>query len=193
LRGLSFNGVDSGIVGIRPTGTNTSTSAVIVENCVIDGNFSGTARGISDERSGGGELHVINSTIRNNGATGIAIISNVKASLSNVRVQNSNIGLAISGTAQAMASDSVFSGNTASGVEADNTSTVLLDRSVISGNATGITANGTVQISNSDIAFNNTAAAGANLQSFINNRVINNANLGPINTIGNPSGPFGLK
>jgi hypothetical protein len=191
IRGISFNAVNTGITGVRIFGANTATSAVAIENVVIDGNFNGTARGISDERSGGGELYVTNTVVRNNGATGVVIASSVKGSLSFVRVQNSNVGLAIAGSSQVMVSDSVFSGNTGGGVESDPNAVLVIDRSVISGNGTGITnGGGTVRISNTDVAFNTVGISGTVL-SFSNNRFSNNGAGGTITPIGTTSNPTG--
>jgi hypothetical protein len=70
LRNINFNGVNTGVNGIRITGGAVVTGgAVFIEDCLIDGNFSGAARGISDERTGGGELFVSNTTVRNMGQT----------------------------------------------------------------------------------------------------------------------------
>ena len=95
LRNLNFNGVNTGIIGIKIIGAVPSAgSAVFIEDCLIDGNFGGR-RGISDERTGGGELSVSHTTVRNMGATGIAILSTVQATLDNVRVQNTNLGVGV--------------------------------------------------------------------------------------------------
>jgi len=116
LRNLNFNGINTDIIGVRIVGSNTSGSAVFIEDCVIDGNFGGTARGISDERSGGGELYVTNTTVRNTGSTGIAIVpasgsTAINASINNVHVQNSFFGMAIGNGVIATVNESVFSGN----------------------------------------------------------------------------------
>src|SRR5713101_3588949 len=75
LRNLNFNGADTGVTGIRITGGATiAAGVVLIEDCLIDGNFAGAApRGISEERIGGGELYVSNTTVRNVGQAGIAI------------------------------------------------------------------------------------------------------------------------
>jgi hypothetical protein len=75
LRNINFNGVNSGLTGIRITGGGTiAGGAVFIEDCLIDGNFGGAAsRGISDERIGGDELSISNTTIRNVGESGIFI------------------------------------------------------------------------------------------------------------------------
>jgi hypothetical protein len=74
LRNINFNGVNTGLIGIRITGGAIITGgAVFIEDCLIDGNFSGAARGISEERTGGGELFISNTTVRNMGQTAIQV------------------------------------------------------------------------------------------------------------------------
>jgi hypothetical protein len=73
LRNINFNGVDTGANGIRITGGAViAAGVVLIEDCLLDGNFAGNARGISEERIGGGELYVSNTTVRNVGQIGIA-------------------------------------------------------------------------------------------------------------------------
>src|ERR1700761_3610659 len=97
LKGLAFQGFDNGVVGIRITGgTNSAGSAVFIEDTVIDGDFGGAARGISDERSGGGELYITNSTVRNIGNQGVFVspsagaVGGAKISVvvSNIKAEN---------------------------------------------------------------------------------------------------------
>jgi hypothetical protein len=74
LRGLDLRGLDDGTVGVAITGSATGTT-VVIEDCVIDGNFgSAGARGIDDQRTGGGRLIVTNTTIRNNSGAGVSVL-----------------------------------------------------------------------------------------------------------------------
>jgi hypothetical protein len=189
LRGLAMNGADSGVAGIRITGDAASAnSAVFVEDCVIDGNFGGIARGISDERAGGGELYVSDTTVRNTGQTGILIAplaggagARIDAVLRNVRVENSNFGVAAGNAVRLMISRSVFTGNTVAGVGGIGSTAleVNVDQTVVSSNGTGLSSSGsvTLRFSNSDIAFNATAITGATL-TFGNNRIVGNGTAG---------------
>jgi hypothetical protein len=192
LRGLSFQGADTGLIGIRITGTTGSAdSEVYIENCVIDGNFGGAARGISDERSGGGELYVTNTTVRNTGGTGILISplagagtgARIEGILENIRVENSNFGVSVGNAGRVIINKSVLSGNTVAGIEADGPlagAEVNVDRSVLSNNGFGIANGGgtvVIRISNTDIAFNTTGINGAT-QSFGNNRISSNGAVG---------------
>jgi hypothetical protein len=198
LRNINFNGFDSGLNGIRITGgAVVGGGAVVIEDCLIDGNFGGAARGISDERIAGGKLFVSNTTVRNVGQSGIAIApssgsTRLNAALDNVRVENSSFGVAAS-NAQVIINRSVFSGHTQAGAFAAINSEVNLSNSVTSNNSTGIQNAGgaVIRLSNNDIAFNGTAISGAT-QSFSNNRIQGNGALGtaptPIGSISNPTG-----
>ena len=190
LRNLNFNGLDTGTIGIRIIGAGAN-SEVFIEDCLLDGNFGATGRGISDERTGGGELSVSHTTVRNMGATGIAILQTVQATLDNVRVQNANIGVGVANGGKVMITNSVFSGNTLAGIAGDAGSQINVDNSVTSGNGTGIQSNGTTRISNTDISFNATGISGAT-SSFANNRISGNTADGTAPTnIGVASPAFG--
>jgi hypothetical protein len=194
LRGLSIEGADTGVVGIRITGgTNSTNSAVFIEQCVIDGNYGGTAIGISDERSGGGELYIADTTVRNtnsaaitvNPRAGTAAGARIDVSIDNVRAQNSIYGFSAGSGTRTMITRSVFSGNSTAGIEANAPFTatqVNVDNSVTSGNGTGVVNDAgpggtTIVLSNTDVTFNGTALAGT-VQSFGNNRISGNGTAG---------------
>lgn len=194
IRNINFNGFDTGLIGIRIVGAAGSAgSEVFIEDVLIDGNFGGTARGISDERTGGGELSISDTTVRNTGATGIAITggTRIDATIDNVRVQNSNFGVAIGSGVKLMINRSVFSGNTLGGIESDPGGEINVDNSVISGNGTGVTNSGTIRLANTDISFNGSGISGATL-SFGNNRISGNTAAGTaptlIGAVSNPTG-----
>src|SRR6187551_810864 len=51
--------LNAGINGIRITGGAViAAGVVVVEDCLIDGNFAGAGHGITDERTAGGKLFV---------------------------------------------------------------------------------------------------------------------------------------
>ena len=204
LRNINFNGVDTGANGIRITGGAViAAGTVLVEDCLIDGNFAGSARGISDERTGGGELYVSNTTVRNTGTFGIAISpavagQRIDAAFDNIRVQNTNnIGIFVGNNGRVMINRSVITGNVqiglgVSGLQA--ASQVNISNSVVSNNGLGIGNLGgtvTLRLSNNDVSFNNTAFSGA-IQSHNDNRVQGNVSIGvaptPIGATSNPSG-----
>ena len=188
LRNLSLNGFDTGLNGIRIIGSASAGSEVFVEKCLIDGDFNGTVRGISDERSGGGELYISDTTIRNVGGTGIGVApasgsTRIDLSIDNVRVQNSLHGIVVLNGGRAMVSRSIFSGNADTGVRADAGAELNLSNSVSSGNGTGVVANGVVRLSNSDISFNATGISGGSAQSFGTNRISGNGSPGATPTL----------
>lgn len=196
LRNLIFNGADTGLNGIRIIGANTAGSAVFIEDCLIDGNFGGSARGISDERSGGGELSVSRTTVRNTGATGIVIVPatgtvRIDATIDSVYIQNSNIGFGLTNGMKALVSRSVISGNTATGVQVDGGGELHLTNSVVNDNGTGVAGGGTIRLNNNDITFNTTGISTAT-QSYGNNRIAGNGSAGTApSLIGANSPPFG--
>lgn len=190
LRGINMQGANTGTNGVRITGGSIITGgAVFIEDSVIDGNSAGNARGITDERSGAGELYVTNTTVRNNVGIGIAIIplsgtSGVIATLTNVRSQNNgNAGVAIQNGAKAMVRWSVASGNGNSGFDALGAGSQLnVTDSVSSGNTNAalFTSGGAIAtLSGTDlVAYSGSAAIGA-WTSFGNNRVIGTAGTAP--------------
>jgi hypothetical protein len=208
LRGLNLNGVDTGVIGIRITGGTIAGGVVIIEDCLIDGNFAGAALGISDERTAGGKLFISNTTTRNTGAKGITIDpgagtvagQRIDATLDNVRAQNSSqFGATFGNSARVMINRSVFSGNTGAGIAVQGVLAAVevnVSNSVASNNGIGVfNAGGTVTIrlSNNDISFNGTALSGAT-QSFSNNRMQGNSALGTDPTpVGSTSNPTGLR
>jgi hypothetical protein len=206
LRNLNLNGVNTGLIGIRITGGAIITGgAVFIEDCLIDGNFSGAARGISEERTGGGELFISNTTVRNMGQTAIQVNPGggavaglrINAVFDNIRVENANFGVAIGNNGRAMINRSVFAGHSQAGIEAEGPLAAVqvdVSNSVSSNNGTGVQNGGgtvTIRLSNNDIVFNGTAFAGAT-QSFNNNRIQGNETLGTAPTlIGAASNPTG--
>jgi hypothetical protein len=192
LRGLSLQGANTGVVGIRITGAaNSANSRVFIEQCLVDGDFGGaTTKGISDERSGGGELYISDTTIRNTGSVGVVISplagsgtgARIDVSIDNLRAQNSIFGISAASGTRVMITRSVFSGNSSAGIEAVGTfapAEMNVEGSVTSGNGTGVQNDGgaTIRLSNTDVAFNGTAITGA-VQSFGNNRISGNGAVG---------------
>jgi hypothetical protein len=206
LRNINFNGANTGVVGIRITGGAViAAGVVIVEDCLLDGNFAGNARGISDERIGGGELYVNNTTVRNMGSVGIFISpgngtvagQRIDASFDNIRIQNSFLGLAVGASGRAMVNRSVFSGNSQSGIAAGSALAAVevnVTGSAISNNNIGVQNSGgttTIRVDDNNIAFNVTAISGATF-SHSSNRIQGNGALGTtpavIGGVVNPTG-----
>ena len=200
VRNLNLNGIDTGVVGIRITGGAAAGGIVFIEDCVIDGNFAGAARGIVDERTGGGELYISNTTVRNMGVIGItvdpaagtALGQRIDVMLDNVRVQNSTFGIGAGSATRVLINRSIFTGHSQAGIEASGPFApveINVSNSVSSNNGIGVQILGgtaTIRLSNNDIAFNGTALIGAT-QSFNNNRFQGNITLGTAPT------PVGLQ
>jgi hypothetical protein len=206
IRNVNFNGADSGVIGIRIIGGATiAKGVVIIDDCLIDGNFGGAARGISDERTAGGELYINRTTVRNTGGAGIGVApgagtvagQRIDVALDEVRVENSTLGFVAADNVRAMINRSVFAGNTQAGIQSQGTlaaSEVNVNNSVTSNNGSGVTNGGgtvTIRLSNTDVAFNGTGISGAT-QSFTNNRIAGNGSAGtaptPIGSTSNPTG-----
>jgi hypothetical protein len=192
LRGLMLQGFDSGIIGVRIFGAGTG-SLVNVEDCLITGNFASTAAGIADQRTSGGTLTVLKTTIRNMGAVGLTTAGTTKTTLSDVRILNSNTGVLIAGSASVQVTRSVIAINSTSGLTTQGSGTLIMNTSQITNNGTGIIqSGGTVIISNNDFSFNGAGFTGT-VQSYTNNRFSNNNTIGtvtPIGTTTNPTGQF---
>ncbi|MDQ5846901.1 MAG: hypothetical protein M3539_16570 [Acidobacteriota bacterium] len=99
LRGLSINGLGTGLNGI-----NISTEgSVSIEDCVIDG-FKG-----SGIRVGGGRVFVRNTTIRNNVTAGITVTAG-QAGIADVALVFNGVGLA--GTVKSLGNVYLFGNKT---------------------------------------------------------------------------------
>jgi hypothetical protein len=209
LRNINFNGVDTGIIGIRITGA-VAGSTVIIEDCLIDGTFGGAANGISDERTGGGELYIASTTVRNAGANGILISpggaaapvagQRINASFDNLRVLNASVaGIFVSNNGRVIINRSMIAGHSQVGVAIAGALAAIqvnISNSTISNNGIGVGNLGgtiTIRLSNNDISFNTTAIQGAT-QSHINNRLQGNESIGTAPTaIGATTNPTGLQ
>jgi hypothetical protein len=203
LRGINMQGANTGTNGVRITGGATVTGgSVVIEDVVIDGNFAGTGRGITDERQGAGELYVLNTTVRNNLGIGIAVIpsvgtSGVQATIQHSRsLNNTNAGISVQGGAKATVRWSNTSGNGNVGLDAEGAGTQLnVTDSVSSGNANAalFTSGGSAAIlSGTDLVAYTGQAANGIWSSFGNNRVSGTAGTAPT-PIGAASTDLGQK
>jgi Right handed beta helix region len=186
LRNFTINGIgpnlQCGTTGIQIV----AAAAVSIENVVIQG-FN--QRGIWDQRAAGGRLTITNSTLRNNGGSGLLVLpgsgsTRIDVAVDNVIAEGNHVGMAFANGAKAMVSRSLIVNNVSLGIDAENVSggsgaQVALDNSTVSNNGTGLfTFNGGVlDVSNSNIAFNAQGAAGPWF-SFGNNRVHRNTAAG---------------
>ena len=201
LRNLNINGSGGasaavlGLRGIRISGgVASANSEVFIEDCVIDQSRGNPGRGIEDVRSGGGELTITNTTVRNMAGTGIVVFpasgsTRISATLDNVRVHNCGFGIVASSGARMSISNSVISGNTNHGIGVESpvgTSEMMIDNCIITNNGTGIqqTAGGTVRIANSTVSFNTVNGTSGTVNSHGNNRFFGNAGSSAVTAIG---------
>jgi hypothetical protein len=194
LRNINLQGFDSGLIGIRILGAGIG-SFVNIEDCLVNGNFSGTATGIADQRTTG-TLNVVNTTLRDMGGSGITVASAgagpIKATLSNLRVINAANGVAVGAGAAAHLSNSLVSSNAIAGI-AISGGGINVDATTITFNAIGIKqTGGSVSMSNNDVSFNATGVSGA-VSSNTNNRFTGNGAGGTIAPIGGVTNPTGLQ
>jgi hypothetical protein len=161
LRNLNINGTDDGLVGINITGPTATGTKVFIEDCLIDGNFTGTARGILDLRAGGGVLVINNTTVRSMGSSGISVVpfsgsNGPNVTISNSRVANCAFGVAVANGIKVTISDSVVVSN-GTGIRADGTgSLIAVDHCVVSNNTgTGFVGNNSTILVGFTLAMNN--------------------------------------
>ncbi len=160
LRGLSINGAGTGLVGVKIT----AAKHVNIDNCMI---FGFSSNGVENSSSAT-TVQINNTSIHNNGGTGIAIL-NGKATIFSTQVVGNYIGVQAGGTAVA-----------------------LLSNSNVSFNVTGLQSTGTglLQITHNDVFENTTAwnISGGQIQTYVDNR-IRGAGIGTLTPVvigGNP-------
>lgn len=183
IRGLSINGAGAGLVGV----SILAAGRVYIEDCQIFGFTGGVARGVNDARTTGGKLFITNTTVRNNGQSGVVVLpssgaTTIQATLNNVRlIGNGNAGIAASNGSRVSIRNSVASGNTNSGFFADGlggASELSLENNLATANGIGSTAStgGTVRISNMHVTNNGTglSSTGGTFATYGNNRISGN-------------------
>ena len=193
LRNLTINGAGNGLVGIKIL----AAAKVFIENCQISGNVAAdpNGRGISDQRTTGGQLLVENTIVRANSQSGIVILpasgsTPIDVTLRGVQsIGNGNAGLAALTGSRVVISNSTFSGNANFGIAIEQPAGltgVFVSDTVIADNGTGILVGaGTpfvrlsnVLISNNDVGI---APGAGNFYTFNNNKIVGN---------GGGNGPF---
>jgi hypothetical protein len=177
LRGLSIEGIGTGLVGVNIL----QGDVVHIEKSTIRGFRAGNAAGVRVATTAGNpEVTITDSHITDNGAAaaGGGVVgattgtSFAFVTLNNVRLSNNFQGLANNANSRMRVSNSLISGNTI-GVQTD--------------------VGGAVSLGNSDLNFNGTAISGATT-SFGNNRIVGNIADGTAPTAaGAPSTDLGQK
>jgi hypothetical protein len=185
LRNLRFNGIGSGLNGIR----FLSGKDLNVENCYI---FGFTQNGIDIALNQGtpASVHVFDTILKNNGGVGIraanAVTPNVQVGIDHVRAVLDNIGIEANTNSRVVINNSVAENATSDGVKASAaTAQITMSNSDASHNGNGITAasGSSVNVAFSSIAYNTTCSfnnVASNFGTFGNNRIAGAANCGTI-------------
>lgn len=191
LRNLSINGGGTGLNGIRII----SAKAVYIENLKI---FNFSNRGITDDRSTGGSLFVLNTTVEKNAQSNIFISPTlggpgIIGDLRNVNLLGStgNSGLAVRGGSKVSISNSLISGNFNFGIvaeeDAGNTD-VTVESCVVTNNGTGIGVLNNapnIRISNVTVTGNTVglSISSGTIFSFGNNKIDGNGSSSPVSGV----------
>jgi hypothetical protein len=173
LRGLTIEGLGTGLTGVKFTGGGSLT----VENCFIN-NFTTFGIDFAPNQAQNSYLSVKDTVIRNcvGASSGGIIVEPVgggigTAMINNVRLENNTAGLK-SNTASAVVhvSDSVAANNQFAGFASTVAGAVLnLDSVQSLTNGTGLVCNGTLRIGRSHVAGNTTATNNNSCNSYKNN------------------------
>lgn len=185
LRNLMFNGISSGLNGIR----FLSGKDLNVEHCFIFG-FTQNGIDIALNQATPASVHVLDTVIKNNAGIGIkaanAVAPNVQVGIDNTRVILDNVGINANTNSRVVVNHSTAENATADGIKADAaTAQMTISNSDASFNTNGVTAsNGaSVNIAFSSLAYNATCSlnnASSTLGTFGNNRIAGAANCGTI-------------
>jgi hypothetical protein len=197
IRRISINGAGSGISGINII----NAAKVHIIDCIISGFAAGVARGINDARTTGGKLFVTNTTIRDNGQSGVVVLpssgsTTIQAVLDHCRLEgNGNAGLVASSGSRVTISNSISVGNVSHGLFADSpagNSELNAESCVIASNGTdGIfaAAGATIRISNLHVTNNGIGLTGpGTYATYGNNHISGN---GSGNSVPGSPAPIG--
>lgn len=172
IRGISINGIGTGINGIRVLSAN----AVYIEDVIIDG-FA--QHGISVETTAGLlDIVIKEATVSNNAGNGFnTFVTGSGSGLLSVNrstFSGNNIGFNLSQAVKSAFDNSIVNGNN-TGVWV-NFGSLLMTNCQISNNGIGVRGDngGTIHMSANSITGNNTGLMGTNLLSFGDNTVAGN-------------------
>jgi len=195
LRNISMNGAGTGTNGVRILSSVTNTN-VFIENCQIFGFRAGNGRGISDERTGAGTLHVFDCLIKNNSGVGILMTGTgqVRGTLNRNYTEFNSNGVLISGATNiAVVRDSVAGSNASTGMGAQTAGQLEIVNCLIDHNGNGIGANDAstvVRVSRTTVTrstSNGLSLLGGSIFSYGNNEVAGNAGSNGPFTAGGPT------
>ncbi|HZI56196.1 MAG TPA: hypothetical protein VFF39_05450 [Verrucomicrobiae bacterium] len=185
LRNLRFNGIGTGLNGIR----FLSGKDLNVENCYIFG-FTQNGLDVALNQATQATVHVYHSVFKNNAGVGIratnAVLPVVKVGIAHTEIALDNIGVEGAARSNIEINDAMISGGASSGIASDSPSgdsIVAIDRSEVIANNNGATASGGSAVVTSDTkyTYNSGTAlnqAGGSIFTFGTNRVHNNGATG---------------
>lgn len=183
LRNLRFNGIGTGINGIR----FLAGKDLNVENCYVFG-FTTNGVDVALNQGTAASVHILNSVFKNNGGVGIkasnTILPAVQVSVSETAVILDTTGIQATGHSHISVTNAVIQNASSSGLEADSTTgdgIITVDHSDVSSNVNGATTGGGgfIITADSKYAFNSgTAFSGPSIFSFGTNRLHNNGSNG---------------
>ncbi len=187
LRGLDFEGLNTGLNGVR----FLAGRSLIVDNCQIRnfGNIAaGNGNGINFSPAGASELFVNNTTISNSGVNGIVVsptgAGSARVTIENTRIVDNAAGVRLDGATttsgiNASITDTIIADNTGNGFQAlgdaNSPLKVMIDNSVISENQSNgvrVGTNSTVRLGSSVVANN----AGTGLVPFGGGQILSYGN-----------------
>ncbi|MEO8675589.1 MAG: right-handed parallel beta-helix repeat-containing protein [Casimicrobiaceae bacterium] len=193
LRNLNINGTGAaGSVGVQ-TGLNgiriMQARMVYIEDVLVS-DFS--QNGIFDQRTAGGRLNILNTTLRNNLGAGILVSPTsgsmrIDVDMDRVTSAGNNEGMVFNNGPRVQINNSSSSNNTDEGVASTSSvgsTTVNINRSMVSNNGgAAMVTNGTsmLRFSDTDIAFNGTGFSGTTL-TFGSSRITGNLVIGTVPT-----------
>jgi len=185
LRNLRFNGIGTGLNGIR----FLSGKDLNVENCFIFG-FTQNGIDIALNQATPASVHVINTILKNNGGSGIraanAVVPNVLVEVDHTQALIDAIGFEANTNSRMVVNNSAAENATSDGMKASAaTAQMTISNSDASFNGNGITAasGSSVNVAFSSIAYNTTCAFNnsvSTMGSFGNNRIAGAGNCGTI-------------
>jgi len=182
LRNLRFNGIGSGINGIR----FLAGKGLLVENCDISG-FTTNGIDVALNQTTGANVTVQNTTVANNGGVGVRLTNastgNLLGSLDNIHIRGGTIGVEAVETAFVTISHSDVAFFSDSGLKVSSSvrgSAINAESNTIHGGGTGANVTGAasgvvIRLSNDDFFTHTGAPTAGAIQSAGNNHRGGNA------------------
>jgi hypothetical protein len=188
LRNLMFNGISSGLNGIR----FLSGKDLNIEHCFIFG-FTQNGVDIALNQSTPASVHILDTILKNNGGTAVkaanALTPNVQVGIDHTRAIVDNVGFDASTNSRMTVLNSSTENATTDGMRASAaTAQLTVSNSDSSFNTNGITASGggSANVVFSNVSYNSTCAFNNSASSFAtfgNNRVVGSGNCGTITPV----------